>query len=103
MFTRNGKRTHSRQERGIALLTALFALLLISGIAVGMMYMANTETTINYNYRDLQKADYAAYAGVQRFRLAPAFDSCRRAGLDLNGVRRQHIGYNFYVGGVADF
>ena len=69
MVTRNGNRVaRGRQERGIALLTALFALLLISGIAFGMMYMANTETAINYNYRDLQKAEYAAFAGLQEVR-----------------------------------
>jgi hypothetical protein len=69
----NRRSSQSQVQQGIALLSALFALLLISALAIGMMYMANTETSINYNYRDMQKAQYAAYAGIQevRARLMP--------------------------------
>ncbi|PYX64148.1 MAG: hypothetical protein DMG74_14470 [Acidobacteria bacterium] len=38
-------------ERGIALLMVLLALLLLSAIGMGMMYMSDTETSINGNYR----------------------------------------------------
>ncbi len=66
-------RATRRRQSGVALLVALFALLLLSAIGMGMMYSANTETDINGNFRDKQVADYAALAGLQeaRARLAP--------------------------------
>jgi hypothetical protein len=65
---------HRRSERGVALIICLFALMLLSGIGLGMMYMADTETSINSNYRDSQKAYFAAVAGLQevRERLMPS-------------------------------
>jgi Tfp pilus assembly protein PilX len=64
---------HRRSERGVALIICLFALMLLSGIGLGMMYMADTESSINRNYRDTQQAYFAATAGVQeaRERLTP--------------------------------
>ena len=64
---------HRRSERGVALIICLFALMLLSGIGLGMMYMADTESSINRNYRDAQQAYFAAVAGVQeaRERLTP--------------------------------
>lgn len=56
-------------ERGIALIVALFALLLLSAIAMGMMYMADTETSVNNNYRDAQVAFFASQGGLQEARL----------------------------------
>jgi hypothetical protein len=57
-----------RRDRGIALLIAVFALLLLSVIGLGMMYGTNMETAINGNYRDKQAAIYAAMAGLQEAR-----------------------------------
>jgi Tfp pilus assembly protein PilX len=57
------------QERGVALIMALFALLLLSAIAMGMMFMANTEMSVNNNYRDSQQAFYASQAGLTEARL----------------------------------
>lgn len=67
----HGKR---RGERGVALLVAVFALMLLSAIGMAMMFSANTETTINSNYREKQIATYAALAGLQeaKDRLIPA-------------------------------
>jgi hypothetical protein len=64
---------HRRSERGVALIICLFALMLLSGIGLGMMYMADTESSINRNYRDSQQAYFAAVAGTQeaRERLTP--------------------------------
>jgi Tfp pilus assembly protein PilX len=59
---------HRRSERGVALIICLFALMLLSGIGLGMMYMADTETSINRNYRDAQQAYFAAAAGIQEVR-----------------------------------
>src|SRR6185369_7075619 len=53
-----------KDERGVALFLCLFALLLLTSIGLGMMFMSSTETTINYNYRSSMQAFYAARAGV---------------------------------------
>lgn len=55
-------------QRGVALLVALMALLLLSAIGLGMMYSSDTDTVINANYRDKQLAMYASMAGVQEAR-----------------------------------
>jgi Tfp pilus assembly protein PilX len=59
---------HRRSERGVALIICLFALMLLSGIGLGMMFMADTESSINRNYRDAQQAYFAATAGIQEAR-----------------------------------
>src|SRR5216117_1545880 len=63
-----------RNQSGVAMIIALFALLLLTVIGLGMMYSTNMETSINYNYRDKQVAFYAALAGLQeaRDRIQPA-------------------------------
>src|SRR5450759_65607 len=79
------RRNYGRQnkERGIALLVALFALLLLSAIGMGMMFSANTETNINANFREKQIATYAAMAGTQeaKDRLSSIGDITTPAGL----------------------
>jgi len=55
-------------ERGIALLIVLLALLLLSAIGMGMMYMSDTETSINGNYRDTQLAFFAMRSGLEEAR-----------------------------------
>ena len=62
------KRKITNRERGVALLFVLFALLLLTAIAAGMMFMSDTETAINANYRDSQAAFFAARAGVEEVR-----------------------------------
>jgi Tfp pilus assembly protein PilX len=57
-----------QHERGIALLTALLFLLLISALAVGMMYMSSTDASINSNFRAEQQAYFAARAGMEEMR-----------------------------------
>ncbi|MCU1308564.1 MAG: hypothetical protein JWN45_3259 [Acidobacteriaceae bacterium] len=63
----NPKRNNN--ERGIALFMAIFALMLLSAIAAGFMYLSNTETAVNANYRSGQQAYFAARAGLQEARL----------------------------------
>src|SRR2546429_6751380 len=60
-------------EQGSALLIALFALLLVSAIGFGMLYSSTTETNVNANFRDSQRAYFAARAGLEeaRQRLRP--------------------------------
>jgi hypothetical protein len=67
--------TKFRNERGIALMLCLFALLLLTTIAAGLMFMANTETSVNYNYRSAQQAYYASKAGLEEARERLRFGS----------------------------
>lgn len=55
-------------ERGVALLIALLALLLISAVGLGMVYMSSTETTINGNYKDTQTAFFSMRGGLEEMR-----------------------------------
>src|SRR5262252_5857339 len=65
----NRKKSHLRHQRGIAMLVALLALLLLAAIGMGLMFMADTENSVNNNYRDSQKAYFAARAGAEQTRL----------------------------------
>src|SRR5438045_9434596 len=63
-----------RNERGIALLLCILSLMVLTGIAIGMMYMTDSETMINANYRSSQQAYFSALSGLQsvRERMKPA-------------------------------
>jgi hypothetical protein len=67
MNQQNTKRLKS--QRGIAMMVALLALLLLAAIGMGLMFMADTENSVNNNYRDSQKAYFAARAGAENVRL----------------------------------
>src|SRR5258708_20667054 len=58
----------NNQERGVALLFVLFTLLLISAIAVSLVFMTNTETSVNSNYRLERVSSFAAKAGMEEVR-----------------------------------
>ena len=61
--------TSSRKsEHGAALFIAIFALLLVSVVAMGLMDMAGTETSLNSNYKTSMQAFYDAKAGVEEGR-----------------------------------
>jgi Tfp pilus assembly protein PilV len=62
---KNNCRNH---ERGMALILALLALLLISAVGLGMIYMSSTETSINNNYKDTQLAFFAMRGGLEEMR-----------------------------------
>src|SRR3954471_6396473 len=70
-----------KNEKGIALFMAIFALMLLSAIAAGFMFLANTESAVNQNYRDGQVAYFAARAGLQEGR-----SRIRTPGGDLNAA-----------------
>src|ERR1700756_2924420 len=57
-----------KHERGMALVLSLLALLLISAVGLGMIYMSSTETSINNNYKDTQLAFFAMRAGLEEMR-----------------------------------
>src|ERR1700730_15934258 len=72
-----------QDERGIALVLALIALLIVTSIGLSMMYSADTETSINSNYRDAQTSYYASKAGLEeaRDRMRPSATNSVNAGL----------------------
>lgn len=65
---------HRKSERGIALLVAMIAVLLITAVGVGMIFMSNLESNISANFRDEQVAFFASRAGIEevRDRLRPS-------------------------------
>ena len=77
MNTKNIKRLKS--QRGVAMMVALLALLLLAAIGMGLMFMADTENSVNNNYRDSQKAYFAARAGAEDARLLLVRDATLNA------------------------
>jgi hypothetical protein len=72
----NGKNIKRlKTQRGVAMMVALLALLLLAAIGMGLMFMADTENSVNNNYRDSQKAYFAARAGAEDARLLLAKDA----------------------------
>ena len=63
----------TRSESGIALLIAIFVLLLISAIAISLVVSSGTESSLAGNYRTTLSASFAAGAGIEeaRGRLVP--------------------------------
>ena len=54
-----------KDEAGMALIVVLLILMLVSAVGLGMVYMSNTESSINTNYRDSQLAFYAMRGGLE--------------------------------------
>ena len=61
-------RMMKRDERGMALMMALFALLLLSGIGLCMVLASTTETRIDANYGGSLRSYYAAHSGLEEVR-----------------------------------
>jgi len=55
-----------RRAQGFTLIAALLLLLLMSGLAVGLMYMTNTEVSVGGNDRESELAYYGAEAGMEK-------------------------------------
>ncbi len=55
-----------RDERGVALIVALFTMLLLTALGVALMLVTVTETRISGNYRGGSETLYAADAAVER-------------------------------------
>jgi Tfp pilus assembly protein PilX len=62
------KKAKARHERGIALVAVMLALLLITAMAAGIIILTNTETNTSSNFRDEQRAFFAAKAGIEEAR-----------------------------------
>ncbi len=70
---RQNRKTRRRSEEGIALLIAIFVLLLVSVVAIALLVSSGTETALGANYRSSSTVYYAALAGLEeaRGRLLP--------------------------------
>jgi type IV pilus assembly PilX-like protein len=62
------RKMHREKEQGFSLVVALLALMLLSAVAVGMMFMASTETAVSSNFKAEETAYFAARAGVEEVR-----------------------------------
>src|SRR5467141_2266538 len=69
----NGLRRR-RSQAGVALLIAIFVLMLISVTAIALIISSGTETALAGNYRSSASTYYAALAGIEeaRGRLLPS-------------------------------
>jgi hypothetical protein len=67
-MSRRLPKTVRKEERGMALLLSLFALLLLSGLGLFLMLSSNTETRIDANYGSGLRAYYAARSGLEEVR-----------------------------------
>ncbi len=61
-------KTRRRPQEGIALLIAIFVLLLISVVAIALLVSSGTETALGANYRSSSTVYYAALAGLEESR-----------------------------------
>jgi len=58
----------NKRERGVAMVFAIFTLLLISAIAATLVFMTNTETSVNSNYRSERVSSFGAKSGMEEIR-----------------------------------
>jgi hypothetical protein len=57
-----------KKERGVALIFAIFTLLLVSALAASLVFMTNTETSVNKNYRAERVSAFGAKSGMEEIR-----------------------------------
>ena len=57
------------KERGIAMLIAMLAVVLLAIIGLGFMFMSSSENSVNNNFKDSQKSYFASRAGLENVRL----------------------------------
>lgn len=58
----------ANRDRGVALLIAIFSLVLIAGVGVALLAMTTAETTVAESYRSSTQVFYAALAGLEEGR-----------------------------------
>ena len=82
------KLNKKKSQSGVALLIAIFTLLLIAAIAGALIVAAGTDTSLATNYRSTTSGYYAAVAGIEeaRGRLLPADPNSIAASLPLTGA-----------------
>jgi PilX N-terminal len=86
----------SKRERGMALIVVLFALMLLTAIGLGLMYMTTTETGIDSNFRGEQRAYYASKAGLEEARDRLRYNPCAGCiGAYSNNAQYDITSFNF--------
>src|SRR5437763_1938063 len=66
---RKMRKQHKNQmERGVALIAVMLTLLLITALAAGIIILTNTETNSSSNFKDEQRAFFAAKSGIEEAR-----------------------------------
>ncbi len=72
-MTANPTRRRTNPEAGVALLIAIFTLMLVSVVAISLIVAAGMESSLSGNYRSATSGYYAAKAGLEeaRGRLLP--------------------------------
>src|SRR5262245_901792 len=85
-MTRARVKAKSSNERGMALLLTLFALLLLSGIGLFMVLSSDTETRIDANYGSSLRTYYAARSGLEEIRDRVSYASPATPGGQLGGL-----------------
>src|SRR6476660_1700883 len=80
-MTRSIHKARGQKERGMALLLALFALLLLSAIGLCMVLSSDTETRIDANYSSSLRSYYAARSGLEEVRDRISYSSSSPGGL----------------------
>src|SRR5438105_11463475 len=55
-----------KNDRGVALILVMLSMLLLSVLAVSIVFTARSETFASHNYKLDTQADYLAKAGIQR-------------------------------------
>jgi len=61
---KSGRRRSRSQQRGVALITTLLLLMLLSGLALAMAWSARSDMLINGYYRSFRGSFYAADSGI---------------------------------------
>src|SRR5712671_1947865 len=69
-FIRSRKRQPKQDERGVALVTTLLLLMLLTGLTLTMAWSARSDMLINGYYRNFRGAFYAADSGLNVVRQA---------------------------------
>lgn len=67
-MTGHRKFEDNRREQGAALLIAIFALLLVSVVAIALIVSSGTDSALASNYRTSASAYYASLAGIEEAR-----------------------------------
>ncbi len=89
-------RKDRKQEKGIALLFVLLAIMLLSAIAVGMLYSASIETAVSSNFKAQEKAYFAARAGIEEMRERLLIN-------DANTIAPPPVGFIYVQNGTDGF
>jgi hypothetical protein len=65
---KSGKRRRSGSESGVALLIAIFVVMLVSVVGISLLVSSGTESALNGNYRSSASVYQAALAGLEEAR-----------------------------------